>query len=147
MARKKSKGTVLSVFKGREAKLNRAIFQVLATKDALAIYDVAKAIKNERGMRNTKYTNVNRRIRALTEQGYTEQAGKRETQAGSQALLYRLTTRANVAILLSQINLDKLVKEADEETLVSEMTALVLFYLNAGISVGRPTLIKKRANA
>lgn len=50
-------------------------------------------------------------------------------------------------VLLDQISIDTLVKEANEVALVAEMTALVLFYLNEGISVGRPTRIKKRANA
>jgi hypothetical protein len=124
----KPKNTRLSVFKGREARLNHAIFQTLAKNDSLTIYEVHKQIKSLRGFRHTKYTNVNRRVRTLEESGYLEKAGIRSTQAGGQATLYQLATRAHVALLLSQISPDTFTKEADEETLIAELVALTLFF-------------------
>jgi len=44
MAPKKCKGTELSVFKGREARLNRAIFQVLSAEAPQAIWDIFKGV-------------------------------------------------------------------------------------------------------
>ena len=123
----KPKNPRLSVFKGREAKLNRAIFQTLAKNDPLTIYEAHKQIKSLRGFRHTKYTNVSRRVRTLEESGYLEKAGIRSTQAGGQATLYQLTTRAHVALLLSQISPDTFTKEADEDTLIAELAALILF--------------------
>ena len=117
----------ISLFKGREARLNHTIFQTLAKNDPLTIYEVHKQIKSLRGFRHTKYTNVNRRVRTLEESGYLEKAGIRSTQAGGQATLYQLTTRAHVALLLSQISPDTFTKEADEDTLIAELAALILF--------------------
>ena len=127
MAKGKEKSGRLQVFKGREAKLNRAIFHILALKGPQTIYEISKEVKTQKGLKNTKYTNVNRRVRTLEESGYLEKAGIRSTQAGGQATLYQLTTRAHVALLLSQISPDTFTKEADEDTLIAELAALMLF--------------------
>lgn len=124
-------GAKLSVFKGREAKLNRAIFQALAEKGSQAIYDMTKEIRRQRGLRHTKYTNVSRRVKALEQQGYLDKAGKRSTQPGSEATLYQLSTRAHVALLLNQISPDTLIEKADEETLTAQLAALILFFEKA----------------
>lgn len=128
MARRKRKSGKLQVFKGREAKLNHAILQALAQKSPQIIYDVTKVIRKQKGFRRTKYTNVNRRVKALEQQGYLEKAGSRNTQAGSQGMLYQLTTRAHVALFLNQVNPDTFIKEADEDTLMAELAALTLFF-------------------
>lgn len=52
------------MFKGREARLNHAIFQTLAKNDSLTIYEAHKQIKSLRGFRHTKYTNVSHRVRS-----------------------------------------------------------------------------------
>jgi hypothetical protein len=124
----KPKNTRLSVFKGREARLNHTIFQTLTQRSPLAIYEIHKQIKTQRGMKHTKYTNVSRRVRALEESGYLDKAGIRGTQAGGQATLYQLTTRAQVAVFLSQISPDTFIKEADEDILIAELAALTLFF-------------------
>lgn len=127
MVRKKGKGTELSVFKGREAKLNRAIFKTLIMKSPQTIYDITKTIKNQRGLGHTKYTNVSRRVRALEQSGFVDKAGVKETQAGTQAILYQLATRTHVAILLDHISPDALIVEADQDALNTMLAALVLF--------------------
>jgi len=127
VAKGKEKSGRLQVFKGREAKLNRVIFHILALKGPQTIYEISKEVKTRKGLKNTKYTNVNRRVRTLEESGYLEKAGIRSTQAGGQAALYQLTTRAHVALLLSQISPDTFTKEADEDTLIAELAALILF--------------------
>jgi hypothetical protein len=78
-------------------------------------------------MKHTKYTNVSRRVRALEDSDYLDKAGIRDTQAGGQATLYQLTTRAQVALFLSQISPDTFIKEADQDTLIAELAALTLF--------------------
>jgi DNA-binding MarR family transcriptional regulator len=128
LARKKRKGTELSVFKGREAKLNRAILLTIVQKSPQIIYDVTKIIRKQKGFKHTKYTNVSRRVKALEQQGYLEKAGNRKTQAGAQGILYQLTTRAHVALFLNKVNLDTFIKKSDEDTLMAELAALTLFF-------------------
>jgi len=117
VARDKAKSGRLSVFKGREAKLNRVIFQILALKGPLTIYDLLKQVKQQRFFRRKLYSVVLRRVRMLQESGYVEKVGIRKTLAGQTGNLYRLTPRAYLAILLNQTDMDGLLKKADETTI------------------------------
>jgi DNA-binding PadR family transcriptional regulator len=115
----------LSIFKGREAKLNCAVFQVLSLKGPQTIYEIFKEVKAQKGLRPTKYTNVNRRVRVLEKDGYIEKAGTRKTQAGFQAALYRLTARAYLAILLNKVNFDNFIQKASEQDIIAMLAALI----------------------
>ena len=116
MARRKRKTGRISVFKGREAKLNRAIFHVLAAKGPLTIYDIHKMVITRRGLRHVRYASVNKRVRPLEESGYIKKTGVKKTKAGFEAHIYELTARAYLAILINSINLDELVMRVDEAT-------------------------------
>ena len=116
MAKGKRKRAELSVFKGREAKLNHAIFQILATKGPQTFYDIHKEAKTQRNLRHVRYATINKRVRTLQESGYIKRTGKKKTKAGFKASVYELTARAYLAILLNSINLDKLVTQVDETT-------------------------------
>jgi chromosome segregation and condensation protein ScpB len=118
-----------------EAKLNHTIFQTLSQTGPVAIYEIHKQIKTQRDLRHTKYTNVSRRVRALEELGYLDKAGIRDTQAGGQAILYQLTTKAYVALMLDQISPDVFMREADEDTLIGELVALTLFLERAKVKI------------
>jgi predicted transcriptional regulator len=126
VARRKGQSGRISVFKGREARLNRAIFHILALKGPLTIYEVCKEVRTQKGLKQTRYTNVNRRIRNLEQSGCLEKAGTRKTQAGFQATLYQLTPRAYLAFLLNQINLDNFIQTADEDAIIATLAALML---------------------
>ena len=114
-SRKKQSGRI-SVFKGREAKLNRAIFHILAFKGPLTIYDIHKIVKTRRRLRHARYASVNKRVRSLEESGYIKKTGLKKTKAGFEASTYELTARAYLAILLNSINLNELVTQVDEAT-------------------------------
>ena len=116
MARREGKSGRISVFKGREAKLNRAIFHILALKGPLTIYDIHKEAKARRDFRHTRYASVNKRVRSLEESGYIKKLGLKKTKAGFKASIYELTARAYLAILLNSINIDEVVMRVDENT-------------------------------
>jgi len=116
VAKGKRKRAELSVFKGREARLNHAIFQILALKGPLTKYDIHKEVKTQRRLRHVRYATVNKRVRTLQESGYIKKTGVKKTKAGFKAAIYELTTRAYLAILLNTINLDKLITRADNAT-------------------------------
>jgi predicted transcriptional regulator len=119
------KGTELSVFKGREAKLNHAIFQALALKGPQTIYDLHKKIRTQRGLKYTKYASVNKRVRSLEESGYIEKADIKKTKAGFEAMIYEATFRAYLAILLNSLNLEVLVTQADEGATSTILAAVI----------------------
>jgi hypothetical protein len=114
----------ISVFKGREAKLNFAIFHILALKGPLTIYDIHKEVKAQRGLKYTKYANINRRVRDL-EPRYLEKVGIRKTRAGFTAALYQIATRGYLAIMLDYLDEDDFVRKADEETIATTLAALI----------------------
>ena len=122
MARRKS--GKLSVFKGREAKLNYAIFHILALKGPQTIYDIHKTVKTRRKLRHVRYASVNKRVRALEKSGCIKKTGAKKTKAGFKASIYELTTRAYLAILLNFINLDRLVMRVNEE-IASAILAII----------------------
>ena len=115
----------LSVFKGREARLNKAIFQILALKGPLIIYDIHKEVKAQKGLKHTKSTNVLRRIRALEESGYLEKAGTRKTLPGSERTLYRLSSKTYLALLLNKLNMDSYIQKTSEESALTMLAALI----------------------
>jgi DNA-binding Lrp family transcriptional regulator len=116
----------LSVFTGRETKLNKAIFQVLATEGALTIYEISKKVRTYRSLRYIKYSVINRRVRNLTDKGYIKTISARRTQAGLQAQLYQLTLRAYLAITLSKTDLDRFIEEANEKNIINALISLTL---------------------
>jgi len=115
----------ISVFKGRGAKLNRAIFHILALKGPLTIYDIHKELKAQKGLRYIRYATVNKRIRLLKESEYINKIGEKKTKASFQASVYELTARAYLAMLLNLINLDDLLMRADEATASETLAAIM----------------------
>jgi len=120
----KRKSGRLQVFKGREAKLNHAIFQILALKGPQTIYDIHKEVKTRRRLRHVRYASVNKRVRSLEKSGYIKKIGTKKTKAGFEAAIYELTAKAYLPLLLSQINLDHFIKEAEDDAVLSALAAL-----------------------
>jgi len=124
VARRKRKTGRISVFKGQKARLNKVIFHILALKGPLTIYDIHKEAKTRRRLRHVRYASVNKRVRSLEESGYTQKMGVKKTKAGFEAIIYELTAKAYLAILLNSINLDELVMRADEATASAILAAV-----------------------
>ena len=120
---KRNRGRI-SVFKGREAKLNFAIFHILALQGPQTIYDLLKQVKQQKFLRRKLYSVVLRRVKTLQESGYVEKVGTRKTLAGQTGNLYQLTPKAYLAILLNQTDMDGLLKKADETTILELIATL-----------------------
>jgi DNA-binding MarR family transcriptional regulator len=124
MARKKCKGTELSVFKGREARLNRAIFQSLAFKGPQTIYNIHKNARTFRELRNIHYGNVNKRVRALEQTGYVKIVKVQSTKAGFEATVYELSAKAYLALMLDSISLENLLNRIDDDSATEILAAI-----------------------
>ena len=121
MARRKS--GKLQVFKGREAKLNRAIFHILALKSPQTTWDIFRQFKKQKDLAHLVYSVLIRRVRALQELDYLMKVGERKTSPGFETALYQLTPRAELAMALDQTNLDKFVREADYHRIITALEA------------------------
>ena len=125
MERSKRNCGRISVFKGREARLNFAVFHILALKGPQTIYDIHKEVKAQRGLRQTRYASVNKRVRLLEESGYIKKIGVKKTKAGFEASIYELSARAYLAILLNSINLEDSLMRVDEATASTILGVLI----------------------
>jgi len=117
----------ISVFKGREAKLNKAILLILAEESPLNISQVYKKVRTHKDLQHTRYRVVNRRMKALEKEGYIEQVRTMKTPQGFVAKLYQSTPRAYLAFVLNAINFDMLIQSAEQ----SDIVILLATFLNA----------------
>jgi DNA-binding PadR family transcriptional regulator len=115
----------ISIFKGREARLNKAIFWILTRQSPLTIYDIWQKLRNQRDFAYIRYHIVNRRARALERQGYIQKSGERRTRTGFAAPLFQLTIRAYLATLLDKIDLDNFIEKAPDANILSVIEAII----------------------
>jgi len=114
----------ISIFKGREARLNKAIFWILAQQSSLTIYDIWRKLRTKGDFTFIRYHVVNRRIRTLKGQGFIEKIGERRTKTGFQAILYQLTLQAYLSILLEKFDIDYFLKKAPSDDVLSMLAIL-----------------------
>jgi hypothetical protein len=117
----------LQVFKGREAKLNKAIFHTLALKGPLTIYDIYKNLKAQRDLQYVRYASINKRVRLLAGSGFLRKTGTKKTRAGFQASIYEITTKACLATSLGVIDFDDILAHLDEATEHALLGAILHF--------------------
>jgi len=115
----------ITVFKGRDARLNKAIFWILAQQSPLTIYDIWRKLRNQRDFAYIPYNTVNRRVRDLEEHGYIEKSGERKTKTGFAAKLYQLTARAYLAMLLKRIDIDEFIEKATDLKILSALATFI----------------------
>ena len=127
MARKEGEGTKLSVFKGREARLNRAIFQVLARKEPLTTREIRKAVTQIRRIKRTSYSTINKRVRSLEDSGYLTKAAVKERPGGI-ANYYELSPKAYLATFFNSISIEDLMERIDLDSVLPVLGALVNAY-------------------
>jgi len=114
------------VFKGREAKLNRAIFQTLALKGTQTIYGIHKEIKKCRGFKYTRYPSVLKRVKALEESAHLKRAQPKKTAGGFEITVYELAARGYLSIILDSVGLEEIVKRMSENTALLILQDMIL---------------------
>ena len=114
----------LSVFKGKEAKLNRAIFQVLAQKSPQTAWQIFNQLTKQKHLLDLKYWVLIRRIKKLQESDFILKVGETKTMPGTETGQYQLTPRAELAIVIDQIDLDKFITKANYHRILTTLEAL-----------------------
>ena len=82
-------------------------------------------LRTRRDFAYIPYNTVNRRVRALAENGFVEKIGQRTTRTGFVALLYQLTVRAYLAVVLDRIDVDGFIEKAPEAMTLTALAALI----------------------
>ena len=125
MAWNKRKGSELSVFKGREASLNRAILQILAMQGPLKKYGIHRTLIKQRKLKKKHYGNVSKRVRALQQSGFLNGISLQTVEAGSEAVVYELSPKAYLALLFDSLSLE-IVIDRLEDQFATEVLAAIL---------------------
>lgn len=123
MTQKKCSSSELSVFKGREARLNLAIFIALALLGPLTITGIQKQVSKQKGLEGTYYASLTKRLRCLDANGYITGL---EQKTNRKALTYQITNKAYLAMFFYENSLQEILNQATE----NEAAFLLLNLLN-----------------
>ena len=123
MARKKGKTTELEVFTGRAARANLAIFKALAKQSPQTIKELRKQIIKQKGLQETYYASLTKRLHYLQETGYIAQA--KSTEAGFKAQGYELRVKAYLATFLDAYSMQDILDQATDTQLAQIQLALL----------------------
>jgi predicted transcriptional regulator len=118
----KNKATELEVFKGREAKLNLAIFLVLGYKEPQTTREICKKVNQVKGRKHFSYSTVNRRVRSLEEQLYIKKTEVKQ-RLGGITNYYELRPKAHLAKFLNSTNMNNMIEQVNDETAVTLLGA------------------------
>jgi len=116
----------LSVFSGREAKLNKVILLILTQECPQSIRQVYKGVITLKDFDHTRYRVVNRRMKSLEKEGFIEQIITEKKSQWFVAKLFQPTIRAYTALVLEAVNYNALIQSTKE----AELTALLATILD-----------------
>jgi hypothetical protein len=115
----------LSVFKGREAKLNRVILLILAQESPLSIRQVCKRVRACKGLHHTRYRVVNRRMKSLENEDFIEIVITKKRPQGFVARLCQPTIKTYVALALEAVDFNTIVQTTNEAKLTTLLAAVM----------------------
>ena len=103
MQKDKDESFKLSIFKGREAKLNRAIINVFESEETKSTRQIYKKIIQNKELKNTNYSTVNKRIRNLEKTGFLKKT-LTQKRSGGITNYYQLQPKALLAKFLDDFS-------------------------------------------
>jgi hypothetical protein len=106
---KKGRGTELDVYSGRAGRANAAIFDALAKESPQTIKQLLNKITKYKGLEETYYASLTKRLRNLTETGLIEEI--KPSQKGAQAG-YKLCVKAILAMVLDENGMQDIFNKA-----------------------------------
>lgn len=124
------KSTKISIFEGRGADKNLAIFNILVAVGPLSIGDIQRRLNRISGLEVTYYASLNKRIHALLEGGYigkVKPAGS--GQAGCKAALFEVRPKFYLAYYLNGKSREEILSKLNE----SNATIILSDLINAEI--------------
>jgi predicted transcriptional regulator len=114
----------LSIFKGREAKLNRAIINVFESEEKKSTRQIYKKIIQNKELKNTNYSTVNKRIRNLEKTGFLKKT-LTQKRSGGITNYYQLQTKSLLAKFLDDHNAKDLFENISDESAIEILNVLI----------------------
>ncbi|MGD6806828.1 MAG: hypothetical protein ACQCN4_07695 [Candidatus Bathyarchaeia archaeon] len=100
--RQTKKRTKISIFEGRSADKNLAIFRILVAVGPLSIGDIQRRLNKISGLEVTYYASLNKRIHALVRDGYLGEVKPADSgQAGFKVTLFEVLPKFYLAYYLN----------------------------------------------
>ncbi len=131
ISRKAKKSTKISIFEGRGADKNLAIFRILVAVGPLSIGDIQRRLNRISGLEVTYYASLNKRIHALVRSGYIGEVKPADSgQAGCKAALYEIRTKFYLAYYLNDKSREEILSKLNE----SNATIILSDLINAEIT-------------
>lgn len=124
MARKKGKGTELEVFSDKAARVNVAIFGTLVKEKPQTTKQLLKQISKQKGLEETYYASLTKRLHCLQETGYIGEAQPAQTGSKSQAS-YELRIKAYLAMFLKENSMQDILDKATDTQAAFSLLALI----------------------
>jgi hypothetical protein len=123
------KNVKLSIFEGRGAVRNLAIFHILVAAGPLSIGDIQRRLNKIRGLEVTYYASLNKRIHALARGGYIGEVKPTADQAARyKVCLYEVHTKFYLAYYLKGKSLDEILSRLDEPNAMAILSELINAY-------------------
>ena len=124
MPRSKRETVRLSVSKGREASLNRAIIQALVSKEPQTTNQLFTKIAQIEEFKDISYSTVNKRVRSLEQSGYIKKVLVKK-RVGGLSNYYELRPKVYLAQFLASNNIYKLFEQADDQLSLTFLAAFI----------------------
>jgi len=124
-------GSKLSVFKGRKASLNRAIFVILDKEGPKTVIEIQKQLSKQKNLEGTYYASVNKRIHCLEKAGYIKPALNKTAQPTSKAIIYELRAKAYLATFINKKSAEELLNKVTDKDATIILSDLVHAFLTS----------------
>ena len=124
MPTRNSETVRLSVFKGRESSLNRALIQALVSKEPQTTNQLFTKIAIIEEFKDISYSTVNKRVRSLEQSGYIKKVLVKK-RAGGLSNYYELRPKVYLAQFLASNNIYKLFEQADDQLSLTFLAAFI----------------------
>ena len=124
MPTRNSETVRLSVSKGREASLNRALIQALISKEPQTTNQLFTKIAQIEEFKDISYSTVNKRVRSLEQSGYIKKVLVKK-RVGGLSNYYELRPKVYLAQFLASNNIYKLFEQADDQLSLTFLAAFI----------------------
>jgi len=114
----------LSVFNGREARLNRAVIQAFKTEEPQTTRQLHQKIIQIKELKHTNYSTVNKRVRSLEQSGYLRKASVKQ-RPGGYTNYYELRPKAYLAKFLDSNTIEYLFEKVSDESALAILGVLI----------------------
>jgi len=122
--RRKPETARLSVFKGREAKLNLAVIQAFGAEEPQTTRQLHQKIIQIKELKHTSYSTVNKRVRNLEQYGYLRKASVKQ-RPGGLTNYYELRPKAILAKFLESNTIEYLFEKINDESALAILGVLI----------------------